>query len=163
MKKLIFVYAVVSVAVLLGIAIMAAEGDDLRLRPPAPTKVKIEQYKPLEQFCANAITRAIERKPSASENVSYYFREMGKVFAGMETNGNFSIEHFISSVDKIAIPLESDSYTQDVKMLIIFLYKLSYEERTRAELPPLEWLSRICSLFRNAINTGLKDSGRVGL
>jgi hypothetical protein len=157
------VFLVLALTCLLG-----AVGDDLRLRPPPSPlrKARIEQIKPaIEVVCAQAITRAIERKPATSENISYYFREMGHIFVAMETNVNYSAIELTTQIDKIAIPLDpSDTYTYDVRTLIITLYRLSYEDRGRADnMPPVEWLNRVCLLFRNAINTGLKDAGREGL
>jgi hypothetical protein len=141
-----------------------AIGDDLRLRPPAPLQIKVDQVKPaIDLICATSVTRAIQRTPATAESVSIYFREVGRVFAATETNGNFTAEGIIAGIDKIPSPLDAEQYVVDVRTLIITLYRLAYEERTRAELPPVEWLSRVCMLFRSSINTGLKDAGRVGI
>lgn len=144
----------------------AAVGEDLRLRPPVPAPVKLDGLRPaVEQVTSAAVTRAILRSPNPNvgENVANYFREVGKVFASMETNANFSAEHVETNINALPMPLEADNYTVDVKTLIVTLYKLAYADRGNAEVPPVEWLGKVCVMFRTSITNGLKGAGRVGL
>lgn len=144
---------------------MAALGDDLRHRvPPVPPALKIDSIKPaVELVCKSAVTRAIQRKPETSEQVSGYFREVGRIFAGMETNANFSAEYLVTAMDQIPPPLDAEQYVYDVKHLLLILYRLAYEDRHKAEVPPVEWMQRVCSLFKHAVSNGLKDAGKVGI
>lgn len=143
----------------------AALSDDLRHRvPPVPQALKIENIKPaVELVCKAAVTRAIQRKPETAENVSGYFREIGRIFAGMETNANFSAEYLVTAMDQIPAPLDAEQYVYDVKHLLMVLYRLAYEDRHKAEGAPAEWMQKVCSLFKHAVSNGLKDAGKVGI
>jgi len=144
----------------------AALGDDLRVRtsPPATRPAKLDRLRAATDLVlASAVTHSIERKPAMAEATSYYFREVGRVFASAETNVDYSAIGITAAIYKVALPLEDDGHTETVRTLILTLYSLAYEDRTRAEVPPIEWLSKICVYFRNAINNGLKDTGRVGI
>lgn len=143
----------------------AAIGDDLRHRvPPVPPALKIDNIKPaVELVCKSAVTRAILRNPGTSENVSGYFREIGRIFAGMETNANFSSEYLVTAMDQIPAPLDAEQYVYDVKHLLMVLYRLAYEDRHKAEGTPVEWMQKVCALFKHAVSNGLKDAGKVGI
>lgn len=144
---------------------MGALGDDLRHRvPPVPPPLKIDNIKPaVELVCKAAVTRAILRKPETSENVSGYFREIGRIFAGMETNANFSAEYLVAQMEQIPPPLDAEQYVYDVKHLLMILYRLAYDERNKAEGTPAEWMQKVCLLFKNAVSNGLKDAGKIGV
>lgn len=141
--------------------LFAAVGDDLRVRvPPEPRVVRVDELRPaVETFCSQTVTSAILRKSQAAESVAFYFREVGKVFAGMGTNANFSSE----VVERVPTPLEAEPYVFEVRTLIITLYKLAYEDRTRAEHPPIEWLTKVATMFRTSMENGLKNAGQAGL
>lgn len=163
-------FVVVSISLpLIGIG-LAAQSGDLRGRtrpPPMPRTLQIDKVGPaIQTLCSHAVTRAIQHTGDANtaENVSGYLREVGRVFAGMETNVNFSVEHLNKTISEIPSPLTTqDDYTSETRTFILSLYKLAYYDRVASQDSPVEWLSKVCVLLRNSIDTGLKDAGRVGI
>lgn len=135
--------------------------SDRRLPPLPPQKLTAAQMLPPIQYVSVAVQRACHRSPQASENVAFYFRQIGQVFAGTETNANFTAEAIIAAIDKIPGPLDAD--VSDVRNYIVCLYRMAYTERTSAEDPTVIWLQKICAGFRAAISSGLKDAGKEGV
>lgn len=143
-----------------------AAGGDLRLIPPAPARATLAELKAsLEPIAINGVARAIRtaNPPELTESVWHYFREIGGIFVGMSTNGNYTPEFLTNSADRVPAPLTYDSRVVDVKLMLIALYKLAYADRTAAEVSPTEWLSKVAELFTASIDQGLKRSGRQGL
>lgn len=142
-----------------------AESSGLRRLPPLPPeKVKLESVAAaVKPVCSLAVTRSIHNGGELSESISIYFREIGHVFCGMATNANFTPEYLTNSIDKIPAPLTRDTYIVDLKTSIVVQYRMAYDDRLRAELPPVEWLLKVANLFCMGINEGLLNSGRVGL
>lgn len=154
--------------------VASVDGTPLRNRglssppmPPFPKReLKLDQVKPaVELICSQAVTRAIERDPKTAELVGMHFQLVVRVFAEMATNGNFSAEFVTSEINRLQFPPEIviDPYVKDVDTLIVTLYRLAYEDRNKAEMPPIEWLTKVSALFRSSINAGLKATGRDGL
>lgn len=109
----------------------------------------------------HSVCRAIQTSPvEYSDAVATYFRELSKVFCDMQKNGNYTPDNLESEVKKLLPPLVTDSYMQATRVAILSIYKLAYEDRLRAEIPPDRWLSQVSLLFCEAIREGLKDAGR---
>lgn len=146
---------------------MADQGGGLRLRQPPtpPVKVKLSDLKVAIEFIAPAIERAIQQPdpPNAGENTYHYFRQVGGIFCGMDTNGNFTPEYLDEAMLKVPSPLVQDTYMLEITRVITSLYRLAYRDRIRAELPPVEWLSKIAEAFCEIVNRGIMKTGREGI
>lgn len=164
--KELIVEALIAGAIVLLVYKATAGGAVSELRnPPMPPKpMSVEQLKPaIDLICIHTVTRAIQRDSKQSENVANAFRQIGRVFEGMQTNVNYSVEYASKEIHAIQFPPEAPEYAEHVRGLIVMLYRVAYAERNSAEMIPTEWLWKICKLFRDSISTGLKDAGREGV
>lgn len=144
----------------------AALSQDIRFRNPPlppgtiPKAALTNAQQAIQAIVAPGVARAIQTSESHAEGIAYYFRSIGAVFCGMSTNANFSAEYLSAEVDKLPAPLAPDTYFLDVRASIVSQYKLVYADRTRAELPPIEWLSKISETFCSSIKAGIQQGGK---
>jgi hypothetical protein len=146
---------------------LGAVGGDLRLITPSAAKpATIAELKAaLEPIATKGITRTIQSTTPAenTEAVWHYFREVGLVFSGMSTNGNYTSEFVTASINQIPTPLVTTGYLLEIKSILLSLYRMAYTDRMNAELPPSKWLPEVAEAFTASIDLGLKKSGRAGL
>lgn len=146
--------------------IHAASSQVVPLRtPPLPPGQTVKTSLTNAQAAIRAIvepgvTRSIQIGGNDAEGIAYYFRSIRGVFCAMATNANFSAEHLIAEVDKLPSPLAPDTYFLDVKASIVTAYKLAYADRNRADVSPLEWLSKISETFCSSIWDGIQKGGK---
>lgn len=139
-----------------------------RIEAPAPVKhqpVKLDVAKQVVQRIGiDAVCRAVQTTPiEYRDSVGEYFRKVGFQFCQMPTSGDFTYSALEKAVNEIPSPLITDTYFLDVKSTLLSLYKLSYADRLRAEIPPNRWLEQISQVFCESISEGLKDAGKAGV
>lgn len=164
-KKLLelIVEALIAGAIVLFVYHASGAVSELRTPPMPPQKITEKNMTPIADSIAYVVQRAIERDQKQSENVANAFREIGRVFTSMETNGNFSVEFAEKEILAIQFPPESPVYAMDVKALILTFYRIIYAERMSSDRHPLDWLALTCRAMKHSISTGLKAAGREGV
>ena len=126
--------------------------------------VKTEDVKAaLEVPVVSAIRRTILNSPQHALEISTYFRSLGKIFCSMEATTNFSPATLMAQADALLSPRLKESYLIEIKDSIVLLYKLNYNKRFTAELPPDQWAYQTSSFFCAAIDRGLKTAGQPGV
>lgn len=140
-----------------------------RTEPPrAPIKhqpVKVAEVQAaITVIGRNSVCRSIQTTHiDYHESVAGYFRQVGEVFCRMADNGDFTHEGMVRAVNGIPSPLLTDTYALDVKIALMALYKVTYGDRLRAEIPPDRWLAETSKVFCESISEGLKDAGKTGI
>ena len=127
--------------------------------------VKTEQVKALlEPIGAGAVRRIITNSPQHSDEIAGYFRAVGSVFCQMSANNDFDPAYLIGAADAATAKFQANVPQEaiDVKNALVALYKVNFEGRFRAELPPDKWPKNVADVICVSIDQGLKDSGKPG-
>lgn len=142
----------------------AAVAGDIRLRTPPPlpgvvTKASLTNVQQaIRTLVVLDVSAAIQTGAGNAEAIAYWCRLVATEFGSMQTNGNF-----LPTDLKNRAPTPLDIDLSALQTSIIGLYSRCYEYRSRADLPPLEFLSAIARTFNEAIREGIKQGGKAAI
>jgi hypothetical protein len=132
-----------------------------------PDPAKTQQVKDaLEPIVRIPVRRIIMNSPQHSAEIALYFRSIGGIFCKMAADKQFDPTTLTAALQGLIPP--NSLANEDVQALLDFkvalekLYKLYWNDKLRAELPPDGWLVAVCDYFCVAIDNGLKDAGQPG-
>lgn len=137
-----------------------ADSGPLRLpTPPLPpgmgvTVALTNVQSAIRTLIVPDVTMAIQAGGANAEAIAYWCRAVADTFASMRTNGNF----LPTEIDRAPTPLNVD--LSGLRTSIFVMYTRAYDYRSKGDLPPLEWLSRISVTFSEAIREGIKQGGK---
>lgn len=133
-----------------------------------PDRARTEQVKAIATGAVTfGITEAFSQFPKDADKIELYARAAGGVFCEMQATHQFDPATLESGLYNLSLPHIEDEevrrYLTTARNLIITTYQSVYAKRYRAELNPDEWPAVTAGIFCDAIDRGLKDSGRRGV
>lgn len=143
------------------VSLNAAVAQERQLRtPPLPPgmvqKVAVTNVQTaVRTLLVLDVSTAIQTGAGNAEAIAYWCRAVADTFASMQTNGNFLPS---TVMERTPTPLNVD--LSALQGAIVGLYARTYEYRSRADLPPLEFLSVIARTFNEAIREGIRQGGK---
>lgn len=129
------------------------------LPPGTPVKASLSDMQAaIRTLVALDVATTIQANTNQAEVVAYHFRAIADIFKSMSTDGSFSVEHLNAELAKLPPPPEVD--LSGVRTAIVSLYARTYQNRSRAAIPALEFLAKISATFDAAIREGIRNGGK---
>lgn len=127
---------------------------------------KIDKIKALaDPVAASAIRQALVNSPEHAVKIAPYLNAVAGVFCTMSISNEFSPTYLIDAANKLVDPELAkigNGAVLDGKELVIAAYKILYGDRLHAEIPPDQWMHKVCEFFCESITQGLINAGYPG-
>jgi len=139
--------------------------DGTKVPDPVQTQQVKDALQPLVRI---PVRRIIMNSPQHSDEIAKYFRATGGVFCNMVIEKQFDPTTMTRLLQAVAVPANGIS-NSDVQALLDFkvalenLYRIYWNDRLRASLPPDGWMAAVSEFFCTAIGNGLIDAGKPGI
>jgi hypothetical protein len=119
----------------------------------------------ISPIAAGTVRRILQNSPEHAPKIAKYVSSFAGVFCTMNLSNSFSPDFLITETDRLFDPdLEQigDGYVLDIKNGVVSIYRLLWGDRLRAEIPPDQWLHKVCEFVCESLNQGLTDAGYPG-
>ena len=127
-----------------------------------------QEFDPVKTETVKAVAAPVVasavRRVTTDENADY-LRAGGAVFCAASRSGQLDPVFLIDALEAATVSRQArvDPLVIDAKNLLVALYKINFNDRFRAELPPDKWPKNVADVLCEAIDLGLKDAGRPGV